>query len=351
MTTYTDVFTASTIYPSELSYETLSLSADTTLYWPLDASDGEPLVAKIIDVTPSAAGYSITMPAATEASTGETILFNNLGSYTFTVKNNAGTVILTVAQSTQWQLYLASNTTAAGVWRSYQMGATTSTATAASLVGYGIKAITTTLNQKLVVATKSSNYTLVDADRSTLLNWTGAAGTLTLPSAAVVGDDWFCHIRNSGTASITVSGAQTIDDLVSKTFNIGDSAIVCCDGSEFFTVGFGQNATFAFDYTVVSIAGGVDYTLSGSELNRISYKFTGAVTADIDVIVPNTVQQYWIDDETTGGFTVSVKTSTQVTPMALTNGSRNIFYCDGSDVLNAVTSSLAPGAVVTGGSF
>jgi len=102
---------------------------------------------------------------------------------------------------------------------------------------------------------------------------------------------------------------------------------------------------------VVSVAGGTDYTLTGSELNRISYKFTGAVTADINITVPNTVQQYWIDDETTGGFTVSVKTSTQVTPAALTNGSRNIFYCDGSDIVNAVTASLSPGAVITGGSF
>jgi len=230
MTTYTDVFTASTIYPSELSYSALALSANTALYWPLDSSAGNPLVAKIMDVTPSAAGYAITMPDAMRASTGETVLFNNLSSYAFTVKDNAGTVILTVAAATQWQLYLASNAAAAGTWRSYQMGATTSSATAASLVGYGIKAVTTTLNQKLGVSTKNSNYTIVDADRSALLNWTGASGTLTLPSAAAVGGDWFCHIRNSGTASLTVSGAETIDDSISKIFNIGDAAIVCCDG-------------------------------------------------------------------------------------------------------------------------
>ena len=33
-TTYTDVFTGSTIYPSEISYSAVALIADITLDWP-----------------------------------------------------------------------------------------------------------------------------------------------------------------------------------------------------------------------------------------------------------------------------------------------------------------------------
>lgn len=349
MTTYTDVFTSSTIYASDVDYNAISLASNTTLSWPLDANQGSVLAAKIIDITPTTSGLSITLPDATRASNGETVLFNNLGAVTFTVNNNAGIAVVTVAAGQQWQIYLSSNTTAAGTWRAYQMGATTSSAVAASLVGYGIKAISTTLNQKMDYSAKNSNYTILDADRSKLLNWTGGIGTFTLPLAATVGADWFISVRNSGTGSLTLSTANTIDSLSSKTFNISDTATIVCDGSAFYTIGFGQSATFAFDYTLIDVSGGVNYTLSGVELNRISYKFVGAMTANFSVVVPSTVQQYWIDNQTTGGYTLTVKTSTQPSPTTLTNSQRGIYYCDGSTIINAVTTSVT--GTVSGGSF
>lgn len=346
MTTYTDVFTGSTIYPSELSYRAVALTANVTLSWPLDSDSGENLVARIMDVTASGS-YTMTMPDATQVSTGETALFNNVGSTTFTVLNNAGATILTVAAGQQWQLYLTSNATAAGTWRTYQMGATTSSATAATLVGYGIKAISTSLNQKMDVSGKSTSYTLVAADRASLINWTGGVGTLTLTAAATLGADWFCQVRNSGVGAFTLSG--TVDGVASKTFNPGDAAFICCNGTEFFTVGFGQDATFAFDYTTVNVAGGSDYTLAGTELNRIAYNFYGALTANINIVVPATVQQYWVYNSTSGGYTVSIKTAAQVTPTLLDNGKRIICFCDGSTVNNAVTTAIT--GTVSGGSF
>jgi len=272
-----------------------------------------------------------------------------LGSSTFTVKSSGGAAILTVAAGQQWQVYLASNSAAAGTWRTYQMGATTSSAVAASLVGYGIKAISTTLNQKMDYSAKSSNYTILDSDRSKLINWTGGVGTLTLPTAATVGADWFVSVRNSGTGSLTVSAASTIDSLASKTFSISDTATVVCDGTAFYTLGFGQSATFAFDYTVIDVSGGSNYTLSGVELNRISYQFVGAMTANFSIIIPSTVQQYWVNNQTTGGYTLTIKTSTQPSPTALTNAQRGIYYCNGSTIENAVSAAVV--GTVSGGSF
>ena len=345
---YTDVFTSSTIYASDVSYSSLALTADVTLSWPLDASSGENLASKIIDITPSGS-YVITLPDATLVSPGQTVLFNNLGAATFTVKNNGGSVILTVTSGQQWQVYLATNTTAAGSWRVYQMGATTSTAVAASLAGYGVKALSTTLNQKIDYSAKSSSYTILDADRSKLLNWTGGLGTFTLPLAATVGSDWFVSVRNNGTGALTVSTVATIDGLASKNFNISDTATIVCDGTNFYTIGYGQSATFAFDYTVIDVSGGSNYTLSGVELNRISYQFVGTMTANFSIVIPSTVQQYWINNQTSGGFTLTVKTATQPYPTALTNAQRGIYYCDGSTIINAV-SAVAIGTI-SGGSF
>jgi len=347
MTSYVDVFTSSNVYAAEVSYAELALSANTTLVWPLDAQPGAPVVAKIMDVTASGA-YSITMPSAISASDGETVLFNNVASTTFTVKDATGVTLLTVASGEQWQLYLISNATEAGEWRTYQFGAGTSTANAGGLAGYGIKALSTTLNQKIDVTAKTADYTLVASDRAGLINWGGGLGTLTLTAAATLGDDWFVYVRNSGVGSVTVQGAETIDGTVSKTFDPGDACVITCDGSAFYTVGFGQDVQFLFDHTVIDVTGSVDYTLTGSELNRISYEFIGVLGAAVNIIVPSTVQQYWVANSTTGND-LSIKTIAQVSPTLLPSGERSIYYCNGSNIISAVTASVT--GTVSGGSF
>lgn len=347
MTSYVDVFTASNIYASEVSYAELALTSDTVLVWPLDAQPGIPVVAKIMDVTASGA-FAIGMPSALSGSDGTTVLFNNVAATTFTVEDALGATLLTVASGEQWQLYLVSNATEAGTWRTYQFGAGTSTANAGGLAGYGIKALSTTLNQKVDVTGRSADYTLVAADRAGLLNWTGGVGTLTLTAAATLGDDWFAYLRNSGTGSFTLSATETIDGVTGKTFDPGDAAILTCDGAAFYTVGFGQDVQFLFDHTVIDVTGSADYTLTGAELNRISYEFTGVLGAAINVIVPPTVQQYWVSNAATGND-LSIKTATQVLGTLLPLNERSIYYCNGSDVVNAVTAAVT--GTVSGGSF
>ena len=125
-----------------------------------------------------------------------------------------------------------------------------------------------------------------------MFNYTGAGGTYTLPDPITGGDNWFVYLRNSGSGAITATppGAVTIDGAANIPFQPGESAIIVTDGANFFTIGFGQSATFAFDYTTISIAGQGDFTLSGTELNRVAYKFTGALTGARNVIIPATVQ-------------------------------------------------------------
>jgi len=209
MTTYTSVFGGANIYPSEISYSAVALSADIILSWPEETSTNENLATKIIDVTPSTSGLIITLPEANKAGNGETILFNNLGAHTFTVNNASDVQVVSVAPGTLWQVYLSNNTTVGGTWRALQYGAAVSQANAASLAGTGIVAVSTLLSQSVPITSFNSNYTSGVSDRAKMFNWTGAGGTLTLPDPTVVGNNWFIYLRNSGSGAISADAPGT----------------------------------------------------------------------------------------------------------------------------------------------
>ena len=352
MTTYTNVFGGANIYPAEISYSSLTLTSDVILSWPQETSVNTNLATRIIDVTASSSGLSIFLPDANKASTGETILFNNLGSQTVSIKNADGVQILSLTNGTLWQIYLTGNTNTAGSWQILQYGAATSQANASALAGTGIVAVGTLLSQSVPITTFNSNYTAGVTDRAKMFVWNSSgAGVFTLPSAPTAGSNWFCYLRNSGDGAIvaTPQGSETINDEAVLSFQPGDSAIIATDGVNFYTIGFGQQAIFAFDYTSVNVAGTGNYTLSGSELNRIAYDFTGVLTGNRDIIVPATVQQYWVTNDTTGAYTLTIKTSAG-TGIAIAQGSSAILYCNGTNVVNASTAGIAiPITVLQGG--
>jgi len=342
MPNYTDVFGGANIYPSEISYSSVALSANIVLSWPEETSTNVNLATRIMDITPSGAGLTITLPDATKSGTGNTILFNNKGSDTFTVLNAGGVQVGTIGAGQLWQIYLTNNTTANGTWELLQYGATTSSANASALAGTGIVAVGALLSQSVPITGFNSNFTATVDSRAIMFNWTGAGGVLTLPDPTVVTNNWFIYVRNSGSGQVAVTppGLTTVDGVSPKPFQPGESAIVACDGVNFYTIGFGQSATFVFDYTVIDVPGTGDYTLTGTELNRVAYRFTGALTGARNIIIPATVQQYWIDNRTTGSYTFTVKVAGQ-TGVVLATNERGIYYCDGSDILDADTSTVS----------
>jgi hypothetical protein len=344
VTTYTNTFGGTNIYPSDVSYRYVSLTIDQVLDWPLESAPTTNVVAKIMDVNATTSSLVITMPNATEAGTGETVLFNNVGANTFTVKTATGTVICAPQSGTTFQIYLTDNSTVAGTWRSFQYGASASSTNAAALAGLGIKAIATTLNQSMPVSTFSTNYTTGTSDRAKALVWTGGSGTLSFNGAPTLGGDWFVNVRNSGTGDLTLNpnSSELINGVSTLILSPGDSAIVVTDGAEFWTIGFGQSAVYAFSLLQIDISGSGNYTLSVAELNKTAYVFTGTLTGDRDVIVPTTVQQYWVSNQTTGSYQFGVRTAGQASPgVALAQGARAIFYCDGTNVVDADTSTVS----------
>ncbi len=340
MTTYTQVFGGNNIYPSSVSYLAFNVtSADVRLAWPLETNAPDPaadyVAARIMNVNCSGTSRKVYLPAANEASVGECFLFNNVGTTTFDLVTYTGSFIVSIPPGFLFQAYMTANTTASGTWTSYQFGAGTAQANAAALAGAGLRAFGGVLNAAITVDDLNSNYTIGANERAHMINWVGATGTLTLESAVTLGEDWFCYIRNSGSSSITIdpAGAVLIDGLSTLTFDVGNSALIISDGTAFYTIGLtGGAATTGFDYTAIDVTGTGNYTLAGNELNRIAYNLYGTLSGNRNIIVPTTVQQYWITNATTGAYTLTVKTLTG-TGITVVQGDAQILYCDGTDVV------------------
>lgn len=355
MSGFTQIFGGSTIAPANASFLALQIAADKNLAWPIEqAIDGD-VVADTIEVNATAPGLSINMPDARQVSTGYTTCFNNVGANTVTIRDAASSNLLSLLSGTTWILYLADNTTEAGTWRVFQLGASVSVAVAAALAGPGLKAIVTALGQDIqVTSTAATPTTLVDGDRAKFINWTGGLGTINLPNAGTVGNGWFVQIRNSGSGDLTVTPPSgTIDGAASKTFAAGTSSVVLTDGTNYFTLGFGSGAAggSSFDFVEINVAGSGTFALSGANLNRKAYRFIGVLTGNRTIEVPAAIQEYWIANATTGAFSLFVKTAAQAAPgIEVLQSSQAILYCDGTNVIDAESSSISfPLPVAQGG--
>lgn len=352
MTTFTNIFGGTNIAAADASYASYGLnSSDLDLTWPLEANADTQIAATIIDIIAYQAGRIVYLPPANATSTGSTVLFNNVGGIQFDVKDRAGNLIVSPVPGSIWQVYLTSNATVAGVWRAYQYGAAISVANAASLAGTGIIALGSVLSQSMPITAYSSNYSVLVPDRATTFLWNGGAGTFTLPEAVVAGNNWFVQFKNggSGTVLIQATGSDTIDTFASIYLQPLDSCIVMTDGVSYYTLGLGQTASFAFDYIAINISGAGNYLLTGSELNRISYNFTGLLTGNRTVFVPNTVQQYWVTNSTTGPYTLTIRTSL-TTGVQINPNTASILYCNGTQVVFADSSGVGfPIAIAQGG--
>jgi hypothetical protein len=352
MTVFTNIFGGNNIAPSSVSYASVALTtASTQFSWPVETSADQNLMATIMDVTTSSSGRILKLPSAEEVSTGQTVLFNNPGSNSFIVQSYSGVQILNVSAGTTWQIYLTDNSTPGGTWRAFQYGAAASSTNASALAGNGLVAIGSLLNQSMPMASYGVNYTVLTTDRANTLLWTGGTGTFTLPLAATAGNNWFVQFKNGGNGQLTIatSGTDDIDDGSTLTLQPLDSCIVLTDGIEFYSLGLGQSAIFAFDYTTINVSGSGNYVLSGAELNRVAYEFTGVLSGNRNIIVPDTIQQYWVKNSTTGAFTLTVKTASG-SGIAVQQSASEILYCNGTQVVQAQTGGIGiPVPVSQGG--
>ena len=340
MSGYTNPFGGSAVQPADSAYRAVTLSANTTLVWPPQSQSATDYVARLMDVTATAANLTLTMPDATAVSAGFDLLLTNPGANTYTVANNAGTTICTVAPGQVQYLYLSDVSTAAGTWKVLQFGSLSSAVAAASLVGPGIQASGNALYAAESVRGISANTTVVTTDRTTMFVWTGGAGTLTLPLALTAGSDYFISVSNQGTGALTIAcaGADTLDGSASQTFLIGESAVLHSGGATaWYTVGRGRSTQFNFTLLSKSVTSGT-YTLTSIEASNTIQKYTGALTGNVTVVVPSTVQIYYVSNQTTNAFSLTFKTSAVGgSTITVPQGQNAVLACDGTNVINTAT--------------
>ena len=342
---FTSPFTGQVIQPTDVSFRAISMSANTSLSWPINGSATDNAAARIMNVTATVGSLSLVMPPANQASVGQDALIRNVGANTFTVRDYSNGTIIAVAAGEAKYIYITTNANEAGTWGIISFGVGSSSADAATLAGYGLTALSTTLNQSHTVQTFSSDYTAVDSDRAASYVWTGGAGTLSLTAASTLGDDWFILIRNSGVGTLTVSpNAGLINGSANIAMQPSDSAFIVCSGSAFYTVGLGKSTQFNFSQLTKVVTTG-SYTLSSSEASNVVQKYTGTLSGDVTVVLPETVQVYYITNQTDGtgaGFTITFTTNSGGSIAVVPAGQQVILLCDSVNMLNA--STIAAGA-------
>jgi hypothetical protein len=84
-----------------------------------------------------------------------------------------------------------------------------------------------------------------------------------------------------------------------------------------------------------------NYTLStadgtADEARKMFVVATGALTAARNIICPTASKLYFVANTTTGGFAVTLKTSAG-TGISIPNGEAMVLYCNGTNVVNAIT--------------
>lgn len=342
MTTYTNPYTGQTISPSQVGYEYLSISANTELQWPINGNTTD-VVANIIEVNATVASLELTMPPATQVSVGQSALIRNVGSNTFTVVDQGGNTIVSIASGIAQYVYVTDNATVNGTWATVTFGAGTSAANAATLAGFGLEAISTTLNTATPVTSVASSYLISNVDRSSILVWTGGAGTFTLPSASSVGESWFVVVKNNGTGILTITpaGSDTIDGQANAQLQIDESFVLVSNGTNWVSYAYGQSAQFFFTQLTKVVTGGT-VTLTASEGSAIIQEYTGTLTSNCTIIVPPTVQLYSLKNSTTGAFTLTFSTGVMGgTTLALPQNQTIIAICDGTNVYSAQTATTS----------
>jgi len=335
---YNSPFTGNVIQPTDVSYRAITITNTTLqLEWPINGTTTDDAAARIMEVATTGVS-ELWMPPANQSSVGNDALIRNTGGEDFDVMDYDGqNVIVTVLVGEAQYIYITDNPDEQGTWGIIAYGIGSSGQDAATLAGYGLLAIGQTLNQSQPVTTFSSNYTALTTDRSSTYVWTGGAGTLTLTLASTLADNWFMFLRNSGTGALTVagSGGNTINGSTSIILQPTDSCIIVCSGTTFYTVGLGKSTQFAFTQLSKAVLSGT-YTLTASEASNVIQKYTGALTGNVTIVVPATVQVYYIVNETTGAYTVTITTGAGATAV-LTTGTQATLVCDSVNLYNANT--------------
>lgn len=223
----TNLSTVSTVIPVPSAGKALIGKSDNT-GWENSTNDFDTIVADATtQATAAASSASAAAASATSAATAQT--------NAETAETNAETA-QTAAEAAQ----AAAEAAAGSVNLPSQTGAARKVLSANS-TETGYTYVNTGLMPRL---TKASNYTVVDADKGSLI-FCSAAITVAIDPVANLYDGFWFAVRNNSGGSVTINpnGSELIDGLPTLTLVHTETVIVQCDGSNFRTIGYSPSAT------------------------------------------------------------------------------------------------------------
>lgn len=352
---YVQSITGDPINPQPFSYSQLSISVNTVLVWPSADTNSSDVATSWVDITASVASLVVTMPDARQVGEGEEVVFNNYGTQTIIFNDAVGSSITTIAAGSTKRLWITNNSTEAGAWRVANIGVGTSSADASALAGYGLTALAGQLSQSMPTLSYNSNQLLDASVRAYMVIWTGGAGTFTLDDPAVLGDNWFVVIKNAGSGTLIIDGdGALVDGVATISAGLEAGFGITCNGTAFFTFGRSSSTAPALSLLNKSVAGSSDVMLTSTEAANNIINLTGTITANINTIVPVSLMEWIFFNNTSGSFTLTVKTAAG-TGIAIDQGTRNLLYSDGTNVwrqnsgASGTVTSVGTGTGLNGG--
>ena len=90
-----------------------------------------------------------------------------------------------------------------------------------------------------------------------------------------------------------------------------------------------------------SVAGSANVSLTDAEALNANHIYTGELTGNIAVHVPIKSRRYQVFNNTTGSFTLKVKTSSETNGTTIGQGETLVLMCDGTSVISGVTGAAA----------
>jgi len=351
-----NVFGQGAVQTAYVSYIEFDISANSlTLIWPTSYVDVPytnattgihyNVLAASMTVTASGGSHTITLPNAMQGSVGDNFIVTNTSATAFNILLNDGsTVLLSVTtglNANSFWVQLTDNSTTNGTWRFLTFGAGSSTIQPTSLAGPGLVPYpvdTTKLSTNMPVQTKTANYTVVQADRASLIIWQGGSGIITLPTGSVV-TGFYISVHNQGSGSIIVTtpspsltpppGTGCIDGSLTLPLEPGQSTMLIWDGVNWWTLGLGSVDFNAISANTVPISTANTSLTAEQALSQIQL-CTGLLTANSTVYFPDSTNDWYIANNTTGAFTLSVCVGgpgSQIgSPTIIPQGNREIFY-------------------------
>lgn len=135
---------------------------------------------------------------------------------------------LTPIESAKYNAFVNDLTSDANAARPISAGGTGGTSIATAQTSLS-------LDNKVVYAAKSGNYTVAATDNNAVHRYTATA-TVTLLAAATLGSGWhYTVIADGADVTIDPNASETIDGAATLVIPNGYSAFIICDGSAFFT--------------------------------------------------------------------------------------------------------------------